>query len=290
MIEQKQFCETFENYVENIISCDDNDYNVIVNAMNYSFLNGGKRIRPFLLGEFYKACGGNDNKYLNFAVALEMIHTYSLIHDDLPCMDNDDLRRGKPSNHKQFGQDIALLAGDALLTEAFYIAAQTEGIDAVLVKEAIRKLSYYAGWRGMIAGQIIDLSGENKQLNAKQIEKLNLLKTGALLKAACEIGCILAGADNDIKQAASLFGENIGRAFQLIDDILDATADEKLLGKPVGSDEKNNKSTFVSVYGIDYCKNKAEQLTADALKALDVFTCDTHTLKKLAEYLLERKY
>ena len=290
MKELKLFLSSFETFVENSVENNDNEYKILSDSMRYSLLAGGKRIRPFLLTQFFKVCGGEEKLAYNFALALEMIHTYSLIHDDLPCMDNDDFRRGKPSNHKQFGEDIALLAGDALLTEAFCVASKTVGINSEAVVKAIKLLSHYAGYRGMVGGQVIDLQSEGKEVDLATIEKLNLLKTGALLKAACEIGCVLANASEEKIKAAGEYGEKIGLAFQLIDDILDATADEKLLGKPVGSDQKNNKSTFVSLKGIDYCKGKAEELTNQAISALSVFGDNTEVLKETAIMLTLRKY
>ncbi len=290
MKELEQFSASFENFVNNSVICEDNDYKLLADSMRYSLLAGGKRIRPFLLVEFFKACGGEEKYAYNFALALEMIHTYSLIHDDLPCMDNDDFRRGKPSNHKQFGEDIALLAGDALLTEAFCVAAKTVGVSSKAIVKAICLLSEYAGYRGMVGGQVIDLQSEGKAVDISTIEKLNLLKTGALLKAACEIGCVLADADDGKIKAAGEYGEKIGLAFQLVDDILDATADEKVLGKPVGSDEKNNKSTFVSLKGIDYCKETANALTNQAISALDVFCENGSVLKETALMLVNRNF
>ena len=290
MKELKLFLSSFEVFVENSIENNDADYKILSDSMRYSLLAGGKRIRPFLLTQFFKVCGGEEKTAYNLALALEMIHTYSLIHDDLPCMDNDDFRRGKPSNHKQFGEDIALLAGDALLTEAFCIASKTVGVNSEAVVKAIKLLSHYAGYRGMVGGQVIDLQSEGKEVGLATIEKLNLLKTGALLKAACEIGCVLANASEEKIKAAGEYGEKIGLAFQLIDDILDATADEKLLGKPIGSDQKNNKSTFVSLKGIVYCKAKAEELTNQAISALSVFGDNTEILKETAIMLTLRKY
>ena len=284
------FSDSFEEYLKGLFTNFDKDYKILTDSMQYSLLGGGKRIRPFLLVEFFKLCGGQEKLAYNFAAALEMIHTYSLIHDDLPCMDNDDFRRGKPSNHKQFGEDIALLAGDSLLTEAFYVASNTHDIKPESVREALNLLAFYAGTRGMVGGQVIDLQSEGKQVEAETIEKLNLLKTGALLKAACQIGCVLAGVNKEKQAAAVKYGENIGLAFQLIDDVLDATADEAVLGKPVGSDEKNEKSTFASIYGLEYCKNKAKELTEEAISSLTVFGKDIETLKATALFLLERKF
>ncbi len=283
------FINDFEEYLKNTIDCSDKDITSLTDSMQYSLVAGGKRIRPFLLCEFYKLCGGKENVY-PFAAALEFIHTYSLIHDDLPCMDDDDLRRGKPSNHKKFGEDIALLAGDALLTDAFFMASCVKNIKNDCLIKALSKLSFYAGYKGMIAGQVIDLESEGKKVSAETVEKLNNLKTGALLCAACEIGCILADANKETVKNACEFAKNLGLAFQITDDILDKTADQTLLGKPVGSDDKNEKTTFVSLFGIDWCKQAVKDITAKAISALNNINGDTTTLNELALYLCDRKF
>lgn len=283
------FIKEFDEYLKNSIDVSDYDTKKLTDSMNYSLLAGGKRIRPFLLNEFYKLCGGKEN-VLPFAAAIEYIHTYSLIHDDLPCMDDDDLRRGKPSNHKKFGEDIALLAGDALLTEAFFKAATTQNIKSENLVKAIKKLSYYAGYNGMIAGQIIDLDSEGKTVSVQTVEKLNNLKTGALLCAACEIGCILAGANQETIKNARIYAQNLGLAFQITDDILDKTADQEVLGKPVGSDDKNEKTTFLSLYGMEYCKQAVKEITNKSITALENINGNTAVLKELALYLCERKF
>ncbi len=266
------------------------NYKTVVEAMRYSFLLGGKRIRPIILLEFFRICGGKDNNALPFAISLEMIHTYSLIHDDLPCMDNDDMRRGKPSNHKMFGEDMALLAGDGLLTEAFYMASQCKNIPADSVLRAIGELSLLSGYRGMVGGQVIDLESEGKNISADIIEELNLLKTGGLLRAAAKIGAILAGASEEKIFAADNYGKYLGLAFQIVDDILDYCGDEKLLGKPVNSDEKNNKSTFVSIYGIEKCREMVDEYTKLALDCLKSIGGDTAFLEELTVYLANRNY
>ena len=261
----------------------------VVKASRYGVLNGGKRIRPILLLEFYKLCGGEDDCAYNFACALEMIHSYSLIHDDLPCMDNDDFRRGKPSCHKEFGESMALLAGDALLTEAFAVAAKTMGLSPDRVVKALSVLASNAGFSGMVGGQVMDM-GENTDFDDDFLFEMYRLKTGALLKAACECGCILAGADEDKISAAGEYAEKIGLAFQIIDDILDFQGDQKLMGKPVGSDERNNKDTIAVRLGVEYCRELAGRLTEEALQALDAFEGDTENLKALTTFLLERNY
>lgn len=265
------------------------NYKTVTDAMRYSLLLGGKRIRPVLLLEFFKVCGGKGDSALPFAVALEMIHTYSLIHDDLPCMDNDDMRRGKPSNHKVFGEDIALLAGDGLLTHAFFVASKTEDIPANLVVSAIGELSAFAGYNGMVGGQVIDLESEGKNVCAEIIEELNLLKTSGLIRAAAKIGTILAGAEERLIKAADEYGRTLGLAFQIVDDILDTCGDEATFGKPTGSDEKNNKSTLVSLWGVEKCRQKVDELTKTALGCLSAFDGDTEFLKELTQYLSKRE-
>ena len=264
-------------------------YDELLSACRYAVLNGGKRIRPVLLLEFYKLCGKDDDCAYNFACALEMIHSYSLVHDDLPCMDNDDMRRGKPSCHKAYGESMALLCGDALLTEAFSIAAKTKGLPAENVVKAVMHLSTSSGVGGMIGGQVIDIA-DNTNSDDDVLFEMYRLKTGALLKTACAIGCILAGADDELVSIAEKFGEKLGVAFQIIDDILDSTGDAKTLGKPVGSDEKNNKDTIAVRLGVEYCRELAKKYTDEAYECLEHFDGDTTRLKTLATYLLERNY
>ena len=240
-------------------------YDEVLKAGRYSILNGGKRIRPAILTEFYRLCGGTDDCAMNFAAALEMIHTYSLIHDDLPCMDNDDFRRGKPSCHKQFGETTALLAGDMLLTEAFNVASKTIGIPADRVVKALCVLSSCAGVSGMIGGQVIDLLGEERELSSQEKLEMYRLKTAALIKAAAQIGCILAGGDEISESAAINYGENLGIAFQLVDDVLDCEGDSAILGKEL-----------------------ANEYTLAAKKALSNFEGDTSLLLELTDYLLIR--
>lgn len=267
----------------------DPDIEKVINAMLYSLKIGGKRIRPIIMLEFYKLCGGNASGINNFAIALEMIHTYSLIHDDLPCMDNDDFRRGKPACHKAFGEAAAVLAGDGLLTEAFLYAASAKDIPQNRVVSAIRVLAECAGASGMIGGQVIDLENEGKNISIETLKKLYSLKTGALIKAAAKIGCILAGAEDKIP-FAECYAENVGLAFQIVDDILDAVGDEKSLGKPLHSDEKNNKTTYVNLLGVDNCREKVKELTNAAKENIDKIGIQGEFLKDLADYLALREF
>lgn len=259
----------------------------MLEAMSYSLENGGKRIRPLLTLEFCRVCGESPEKALPFACALEMIHTYSLIHDDLPCMDDDDMRRGKPSNHKVFGEANALLAGDGLLTLAFETALSAD-IDADKKCSAALVLAKAAGCSGMIAGQVMDLENEGKKAALDEVSATDRLKTGELIRAAALLGCIAAGADEEKKKAATEYCDNIGLAFQIVDDILDVTSDDITLGKPVGSDSENEKSTYVSLLGLEKSKELADELTQKAKAALEIFGKEKDFLAQLADKLASR--
>ena len=284
----KEYQDKLESRFDIILAKSGQVYDSIFETARYSLLGKGKRIRPILLLEFYKLCGGSDDCAYNFACAVEMIHTYSLIHDDLPCMDNDDMRRGKPSCHKEYGEDMALLAGDGLLTEAFSIASKTLGIPAERVVKAISYLSLCAGMNGMVAGQVMDIK-HTQEDEAENILTMYKLKTGALLKAACVCGTILAGADEEKQKAAADYAEKLGLAFQLVDDILDYEGDEELLGKPIGSDDKNGKLTLVKLIGIDKARELASKFTEEAIRTLEAFENDTGDISELTDYLLSRK-
>lgn len=263
----------------------------LINSMGYSLTAGGKRIRPRLLLEFCSLCGGNIKDAMPLACAVEMIHTYSLIHDDLPCMDNDDYRRGKPSNHKVYGEDIALLSGDALQALAFKTATSNlTPNNAYNVARAVNNLADYCGANGMVGGQVIDLENEGKTSTVDVLKEMDEKKTSAIIKSACEMGCIIAGAGEEEIKNASIFGECIGLAFQIQDDILDVTADQNKLGKPVGSDKENNKSTYVTLLGLDECRKLVDTLTENAIKSLNKFKGDVTSLKELALSLAKRDY
>lgn len=286
----ERYIPVIENKLNELLPESGERYSSAVNAMRYSLLSGGKRIRPILLLEFYSLFGGRAEGALNFAAAIEMIHTYSLIHDDLPCMDNDDMRRGKPSCHKAFGYDTALLAGDALLTHAFFAAANAADIPPERVSRAISVLAQKAGIYGMVGGQVMDLDFEKNGANGEELTAMYIKKTSCLLEAAAMCGAVLAGADEETVKKTEEYTENLGLAFQIIDDILDCTADEKTLGKPIGSDKKNGKTTFVTLLGLDGAKQKAALLTKKAEDILNGFSGDTSYLKELTEYLLNRNY
>ena len=247
-------------------------YGNIYEAMNYSLLAGGKRIRPVLTLETCRMCGGNVQQALPFACAVEMVHTYSLIHDDLPCMDDDDLRRGRPTNHKVYGEATAVLAGDALLTAAFEMMTEhSDGLDARRVLAAVDCLSHAAGAAGMVGGQVLDMAGEGRPQSVSELELTQSLKTGALISAAAELGCIVAGGTPDQRVAVREYAQCVGRAFQVRDDMLDVTSTDEVLGKPIGSDAENGKTTFVTALGLEGCAGLVEQLTRQAVDALKGF-------------------
>lgn len=264
---------------------------IVLDAMRYSVRNGGKRVRPMLVLEFCRVCGGNVENALPFACAVEMIHTYSLIHDDLPCMDDDDMRRGKPSCHKQFGEAYALLAGDGLLTLAFETLTRAENIESSDIVRAVKALSSLSGIRGMIGGQVIDLLSEDGKPDDALLRRIDRLKTGALIQASVRLGCIAAGVTDETSLcAADVYAESIGLAFQIVDDILDVTSSTEMLGKPVGSDEKNDKVTFVKLLGLEKCKALADELTQSAVQALNDLPGDTAFLADFANALAARKH
>lgn len=284
------YAESFEKGLSSAFSNQPCEYEILYDACRYSLLIGGKRIRPFLINRFFRLCSGNLRGSENFEYAIECIHTYSLVHDDLPSMDNDDMRRGKPSCHIKFGEANALLAGDALLTKAFSFAAKTEQLKPDNVLKAICVLADNSGIDGMIGGQVIDLIYEDKTADENILKTICSLKTGALIKAACKIGAILGGADKERIAAAESYAEHLGLAFQIVDDILDVVGDQDKLGKPINSDLENNKSTFVTLFGIEKCKKLVDELTEKAKSSLDIFGESADELKALADYLCKRDY
>ncbi|MFI3313870.1 MAG: farnesyl diphosphate synthase [Eubacteriales bacterium] len=257
----------------------------IADSMNYSLLAGGKRIRPVLTLEFCRMTCGTWEQALPLACALEMIHTYSLIHDDLPCMDNDDFRRGRPTNHKVYGEAMAVLAGDGLLTAAF-TKATTAKLPAETVVACIQELSLCAGELGMVGGQVLDIEGENRKLEGDYIHEIQRLKTGKLLEAACVMGTIAGGGTPEQVEAARTYAKCLGLAFQTQDDILDVTGDEKKLGKPIGTDTQKN--TFVRLYGLEKCREIVQKETAKGVEALHLFS-DNQFLTDLAWGLTRRE-
>ena len=264
-------------------------YEDVRDAMRYSVSIGGKRIRPCLLMEFADICGGDREDALNIAAALEMVHTYSLIHDDLPCMDNDDMRRGMPSCHKKFGEDIALLAGDALLTLAFKVISTCKNSKPDNILKCVNILSDFAGVDGMVGGQVIDLQSEEKRVNDKTLLQMCTLKTARLIQAACLMGCVISNASEEEQKAAFDFGYNLGVAFQIVDDILDVTSTAEELGKPIGSDSQNNKSTFVSTLGLETARKLANEYTEKAIESLKLFGESANLLKDFTIDILDRR-
>ena len=282
--------ERVERSLSAYLNGTDPHYGVIFDSQRYSLLAGGKRIRPFFVNECARVLGASEEQSMPLACAVEMIHTYSLIHDDLPCMDDDDMRRGRPTNHKKYGEAFALLAGDALLTNAFRTIGEASELDGETKSAAVAALAAAAGDSGMIGGQVIDLLGENERLDFDTLLKLHAHKTGALIRVSALLGCLAAGSNADHPKTKKLlrYAEKIGLAFQVIDDILDVTATEAELGKPIGSDADSNKTTFLSFYTVEEAKAFAEQLTAEALSEISDLE-GSETLTDLACYLLERK-
>lgn len=263
-------------------------YDRLLESMRYSLTAGGKRIRPILVLEFCRVSGGDIQKALPIACAIEMLHTYSLIHDDLPCMDNDELRRGKPTNHVVYGECTAVLAGDALQAEAFGTILRSE-LPAEARASCAEILADAVGSDGMCAGQFLDMMGENKILTEEELNEINSRKTGALLIAACRMGVAAAGGSKEQLEAAALFGAAIGSAFQIRDDVLDVISTDEALGKPVGSDAQENKSTYMALYGETRCMQMITRLTEAAKAALNGEFSDTAFLCDLADSMATRK-
>lgn len=290
---ENQYLSRIEEALASYLPARDCLQKDVIEAMEYSLLAGGKRIRPTLTLEFCRVCGGDVQAAMPFACAVEMIHSYSLIHDDLPCMDNSDLRRGRPANHIQYGEDIALLAGDGLLTLAFETALSPESIKLAGAQrgaEAARLLAKAAGAEGMVGGQVIDLQHENQRAPIEVLLEMDRKKTGALIQAAAQMGCTVAGADQKQREAAVEYAACVGLAFQIRDDILDVISDPETLGKPVGSDDKNEKSTYVSLLGMEKAQQLVNKLTRQAESALSAFSEDTAFLREFAQSLANRDY
>lgn len=260
----------------------------LAESMKYSLMAGGKRLRPILLMAAADAAGGHGDDYLASACALEMIHTYSLIHDDLPAMDNDDYRRGRLTNHKVYGAGLATLAGDALLTLAFEVLLRQKGVSPETLVRVVREISTAAGPEGMVGGQALDLESEGKHIDRDTLRRMHMAKTGALFRAAVRSGAILAGADDAKLAALTEYAEAFGLAFQITDDILDVTGDEAAIGKPVGSDERNQKSTYVTLTSLDEAKRLAREAVDRAHQALAPLGEKAAFLDELAEYLITR--
>ena len=257
-------------------------------SMRYSLMAGGKRLRPMLLMAAADAAGGNGDDYLTSACSMEMIHTYSLIHDDLPAMDNDDYRRGKLTNHKVYGAGMATLAGDALLTLAFEVLFRQKGVSSDKLVAAAKEISIAAGVAGMVGGQAIDIESEGKKISRDTLYKMHMGKTGALFRASVRGGAILAGASDEVLSALTDYSEKFGFAFQITDDILDVTGDESKIGKPTGSDERNKKSTYVTLASLDEARRLARETVEGAKGALAQLGDSALYLKELADFLINR--
>lgn len=294
-----EITELFEKYkyiesdIEAFLPQDNGRQKVLFDAMNYSVKSGGKRLRPILMYESAALFGKENAAIKRFAASLEMIHSYSLIHDDLPAMDNDDLRRGLPTTHKKFGEAMAILAGDGLLNLSMEVVAEAliESPEDERIPKAIVILFRKAGIYGMIGGQSVDVESEKSGLRLS-MEDLNFvynLKTCALIESALEIGALLGGANTEQQRQMALIGNLIGKAFQIQDDILDIEGDEEILGKPVGSDIKNNKMTMAMYMGIDTAKEKVKSLTKEAIDILESMPGEKDSLKSIFSYLIERK-
>ena len=281
----------YREYVENLLK----DYyerlhgepqKLLFEAMEYSLLAGGKRLRPVFAFDFCRMCGADWHQAAPFAAAIEMIHTYSLIHDDLPCMDNDDFRRGRPTNHKVYGEGIAVLAGDALLTDAFAVASTAKLANPAAMADAIGVLAECAGSMGMVGGQILDIMSEERTLTEQEVLDIQSRKTGALINAACVLGVLAAGGSEEQIQAAAGFAALLGLAFQIRDDMLDVIGTREEMGKGVGTDE--SKNTIVRLYGLEKCEELVQKYTQAAIDHLDVFEDNAYMIA-LARSLTDRR-
>ena len=281
----KEYLTYIEDYLNNECFLHDEPQKELFDAMRYSLLAGGKRLRPIFVFDFCRMCGGNWRDAVPFAAAIEMIHTYSLIHDDLPCMDNDDYRRGRLTNHKVYGEAIAVLAGDALLTAAFRFIAKAPFSAEIRIR-AVEILSACAGELGMVGGQVLDMKSEDRQCTKQEVLDIQSRKTGALFRAACMLGVLAADGNEEKLVAADAFAANFGLAFQIRDDVLDVIGDAEELGKAVGVDTVKN--TFVQLYGLEVCNEMVYAHTKDALKSLNVFD-DTLYMETLANDLISRR-
>lgn len=262
----------------------------LAESMEYSLMAGGKRLRPILVMAAADAVGADGAQFVTTGCALEMIHTYSLIHDDLPAMDNDDYRRGKLTNHKVYGAGLATLAGDALLTLAFEVLLRQTGVSDVTRLAVVREMAMAAGMNGMVGGQAIDLASEGHRIPMELLKKMHMGKTGALFRAAIRSGAILGGANDAQLAALTRYADAFGLAFQITDDILDVVGDEAAIGKPVGSDERNHKSTYVTLLSLEKAQALAKATVDDAIAALDEFGDEAAFLRGLVQMLIERNH
>lgn len=283
----QQYRDFTEDYLKNIYKKFRTEPQTqLFDAMEYSLLAGGKRLRPVFAYEFCRMCGGQWQDAAPFAAAIEMIHTYSLIHDDLPCMDNDDFRRGRPTNHKVFGEGMAVLAGDALLTDAFMIASMGKLPQPWTMADAISLMAEGAGSLGMVGGQVLDIMSQERELSEQEVLDIQSRKTGRLINIACCLGAMAGGASRNQFEAASQFASGLGLAFQIRDDMLDVIGTREEMGKGVGTDAEKN--TFVRLYGLEKCETLVQQYTDYAISALEAFD-DREFMITLAKSLTERR-
>ncbi|MCT4621565.1 MAG: polyprenyl synthetase family protein [Marinisporobacter sp.] len=292
-LELQKKADLVENALEKYLPKGNDPQSLIFESMKYSTLSGGKRLRPILMMAACEFVGGNVEEVMPFACAIEMIHTYSLIHDDLPAMDDDDYRRGKPTNHKVYGEGLAILAGDGLLNYAFELMIQaTLKNDKNLEKKvlAMKEISTASGIHGMIGGQVVDLLSENKKIDGTTLDFIHNNKTAALIIAPIRAGAILGGANEEELEALTTFAKSIGLGFQIRDDILDIIGDEKKLGKKVGSDIENQKSTYPSIYGLDASKEKVNELFHKSVQVIKHFGDKSEFFIQLSDYLVRREY
>ena len=285
--QSREYREFTENYLKQIYAGFRTEpQKLLFDAVEYSLLAGGKRLRPVFALDFCRMCGADWKLAAPFAAAIEMIHTYSLIHDDLPCMDNDDFRRGRPTNHKVFGEGMAVLAGDALLTDAFLVASRTKLSDPEKMATAIRLIAEGAGSLGMVGGQVLDIMSEERELTEREVLDIQSRKTGKLIRIACCLGAIAGGATEEQYEAAAAFADALGLAFQIRDDMLDVIGTQEEMGKGVGTDVAKN--TFVRLYGLEKCEELVNCYTQQAISVLDVFEDNTY-MTELAKSLTDRR-
>lgn len=294
MEELQQKVEHINNVLEKFLPAEEGQQRIIFEAMNYSVRAGGKRLRPILMEETYHMFGGSSAVIEPFMAAIEMIHTYSLVHDDLPAMDNDEYRRGKKTTHAVYGEAMGILAGDALLNLAYETAAKAFGMEVAdaCVARAFAVLAKKAGVYGMVGGQVVDVESEKSDdcpITREKLDFIYRLKTGALIESSMMIGAILAGASSDEVSRVEQIAAKLGLAFQIQDDVLDVTSTLEVLGKPVGSDEKNNKATYVTFEGLDKAVSDVERISKEAEEQLDDLGYDDAFLKELFEYLIHRE-
>lgn len=294
MEELQQKVEHINNVLEKFLPAEEGQQRIIFEAMNYSVRAGGKRLRPMLMEETYHMFGGSSAVIEPFMAAIEMIHTYSLVHDDLPAMDNDEYRRGKKTTHAVYGEAMGILAGDALLNMAYETAAKAFDMEVAdaRVARAFTVLAKKAGVYGMVGGQVVDVESEKSDdcpITREKLDFIYRLKTGALIESSMMIGAILAGASSDEVSRVEQIAAKLGLAFQIQDDVLDVTSTLEVLGKPVGSDEKNNKATYVTFEGLDKAVSDVERISKEAEEQLDDFGYDDAFLKELFEYLIHRE-